>query len=217
MEPADGVVTEVAELVERRSAAAGTEVAGGRVRIAQELAVAAENQLVTEVLRARDTGVSWQVIGEILGVSRQAAFKRFGIVRDPETGETMTRTPVVDTIARAEEVFHALEDGNYEAVKELMTFRTSRVLTRTKVMQVWKSVLAEYGEFTGADGSFVSTPAPVKGLSLLPKNSTLGNATVQTTLRFEAGEMVGRISFTNQGKINGILILEPTELDNAPF
>ncbi|RIJ77003.1 hypothetical protein D1871_08495 [Nakamurella silvestris] len=217
MEQPDGVIAALADLVERRSSAAGTGTTAARVRVAQEIALAAENRLTTEILRARDEGVAWQVIAEILGVSRQAAFKRFGTVRDPETGETMIRTPVVDTLARAEGVFRALADGDYASVKELMTFSTSRLLTKTKVMQVWKSVLSEYGEFAGVEASFVSTPAQVKGLSLMPRSSTLGNATVQTTLRFEAGEMVGRVSFTNQGRINGILILDPTDLDGAPF
>lgn len=45
--------------------------------------------VASAVEQARDAGCTWQDIGDVLGVSRQAAFQRFGKPIDPRTGETM--------------------------------------------------------------------------------------------------------------------------------
>ena len=48
----------------------------------------AEHELEDAVAQARAAGHSWAEVGKALNVSRQAAFKRFGTVRNPFTGET---------------------------------------------------------------------------------------------------------------------------------
>ncbi len=44
------------------------------------------------VQQSRDAGHTWQEIGDLLGVTRQAAFQRFGRPIDPERGEPMDKT-----------------------------------------------------------------------------------------------------------------------------
>jgi hypothetical protein len=39
------------------------------------------------VQRAREAGRTWAEVGEVLGISRQAAFQRFGKPADPRTGQ----------------------------------------------------------------------------------------------------------------------------------
>jgi hypothetical protein len=41
------------------------------------------------VQRARAAGRTWAEVGEVLGISRQAAFQRFGKPADPRTGRPM--------------------------------------------------------------------------------------------------------------------------------
>lgn len=48
-----------------------------KVAVAQMQARAAEKALDDTVLAAREAGFSWQVIGDILGMTRQGANKRF--------------------------------------------------------------------------------------------------------------------------------------------
>jgi hypothetical protein len=43
------------------------------------------------VERAREAGRTWQELGDVLGVSRQAAFQRFGHPVDPRTGQLKGR------------------------------------------------------------------------------------------------------------------------------
>lgn len=51
------------------------EDALGHVRLVEIAAAQARRELVAEL---RGRGASWQAIGDVLGVSRQAAFERFG-------------------------------------------------------------------------------------------------------------------------------------------
>ena len=63
---------------------AGRDESGGWISRAAELAAAAERLLAAEVGLARGSGVTWDDIAGALGVSRQAAWKRFACPpRDP--------------------------------------------------------------------------------------------------------------------------------------
>ena len=59
------------------------------VRAAHKCRDAAEALLAAAVQEARREGRTWQEIGEVLGVSRQAAFQRYGKPIDPRNGEAM--------------------------------------------------------------------------------------------------------------------------------
>lgn len=48
-----------------------------RIAVAQIRLRAAERELDEAVMVARDVGLSWQVIGDVLGMTRQGANKRF--------------------------------------------------------------------------------------------------------------------------------------------
>ena len=39
-------------------------------------------------------GRTWQEIGDLLGVTRQAAFQRYGKPIDPRTGDVMSTSPI---------------------------------------------------------------------------------------------------------------------------
>src|SRR5665213_1519351 len=68
------------------------------------------------VEQARATGQTWQDIGDVLGVSRQAAFQRFGKPIDPRTGETMNTTPLPEAVSLAETNIEALAHGRWDDV-----------------------------------------------------------------------------------------------------
>ena len=50
-----------------------------RIAVAQMRLRAAERELVEAVMDARDVGLSWQAIGDVLGMIRQGANKRFHV------------------------------------------------------------------------------------------------------------------------------------------
>src|SRR6516162_2340185 len=75
------------------------------------------NEMADRVLRlcvqqSRDAGHTWQEIGDLLGVTRQAAFQRFGKPIDPRTGEPMDKTVrMPDAAQRAVTVLTQVLDG----------------------------------------------------------------------------------------------------------
>ncbi|KUO13614.1 hypothetical protein AQJ58_00450 [Streptomyces sp. DSM 15324] len=63
----------VRRISEERNATSHTE----RLSLAGELRTAAELRVLKEIARCRDSGVSWADIGAALGVSGQAAHRRY--------------------------------------------------------------------------------------------------------------------------------------------
>ncbi|PRY67207.1 hypothetical protein B0I08_107102 [Glaciihabitans tibetensis] len=188
------------------------------IRSADELITIAEARLHGAVIAARADGVSWQVIGDALGTSRQAAFKRFGAVPNPtsETGEHLMSQPVVNLVERTENVFRSLNKGDFGAVKSLMTFTCARALTKKRVMDVWTGVIASSGQFESCSKTVVQT---LDGRTVAEQlwNQYLGAGVVgQTQLNHEAGEWMGRVAYSSSGKITGILIVSPGST-NLPF
>ncbi|GLY39574.1 hypothetical protein Amsp01_055980 [Amycolatopsis sp. NBRC 101858] len=70
-----------ADLAERHRTAADAGQFAEWIARAGELAVAAERLLALEIELARGAGVTWVAVAGALGVSRQAAWKRFAGVR----------------------------------------------------------------------------------------------------------------------------------------
>ena len=187
------------------------------VAVAVGIERAADLHLRAAVAAARAHGVSWQLIGDALGVSRQAAFKRFGSAAAPETGGDLMTKPVVNLEERTEEVFRMLSKGDYAGVKALMTFTCARTLTQKKVMQVWDSVVQETGALESLSDTVVQT-ADGRNIILQQINQFLGAGLVgQTQLNHEAGEWIGRVAYNGSGKIAGLLIVHPMSAHNLPF
>ena len=191
--------------------------AAAAVAVAVGIERAAEAHLRSAVAAARAAGVSWQLIGEALGISRQAAFKRFGSAAALETGGELMTQPVVNLEERTEEVFRMLSKGDYAGVKALMTFTCSRTLTRKKVMQVWDGVVEQTGALESLSNTVIQT-ADGRNIVLQQINQLLGGGLVgQTQLNHEAGEWIGRVAYNGSGKITGMLIVHPMSASNLPF
>lgn len=182
------------------------------IREADELVRRSRQRLHEMVSIARSHGVSWQEIGGTLGVSRQAAFKRFGSKDESET----TAAQVTDLSERTREVFAHLDAGDYEAVRAHMTYTCARALTKRKLMSVWEQVRSDTGRLEACVDSTVQTADGSTPLSRLANRHLSAGAIVQVTLRHEAGEWIGRIAYNGSGKIIGILIAPPGSRD-LPF
>ena len=124
--------------------------------------------------------------------------------------------PVVDLVERTESVFRNLSEGDFAAVKSMMTFTCSRALTKKKVMGVWEEVLTSTGELESLSNTEIQTR---DGRNLVEQlwNQYMGAGVIgQTQLNHEAGEWTGRVAFNSGGKIEGILIVSPGST-NLPF
>ena len=178
---------------------------------ADELVRRSHARLSELVAGARSQGASWQAIGDVLGVSRQAAFKRFakdeGGVKPAQTTDLLERTSLV---------FAHLDAGDYESVRAHMTYTCGRALTRRRLMGVWDQVRSESGGLEACVDPTVQTADGSTPLSAFANRHLSTGAIVQVTLRHEAGEWIGRVAYNGSGKITGILIAPPGSRD-LPF
>ena len=190
------------------SADASVSAAGATsaIQAANALSTAAHDSLASLVGAARRSGVSWQVIGDAIGVSRQAAFKRFGSAGEPPTEGSTMADQSIDLSARTREVFERLSAGDYEAVRATMTYSCARTLTKRKVMSVWDQVVRDTGKLESCDELTVRTPDGTNALTKFAGRLLSNGAIVQTTLRHEAGDWIGRVAYNGSGKITGLLI-----------
>ncbi|MEO7587740.1 MAG: hypothetical protein ABIS84_06890 [Arachnia sp.] len=163
---------------------------------------------------ARAHGQSWADIGDVLGISRQAAFKRFGRPHDPRTGDEMNDTTTASSVvALTERVFWMLDAGDYAAIADLMTTGTARVLTREVLLGMWASAVAEAGNLLACRRTRAELG---DGTVLHPDESVLGLVIGATELECEAGQWVGRLAIDTEHRVVGLLVVPPGS-DSLPF
>jgi hypothetical protein len=168
------------------------------VRVASELAAAAAAALRLSVDLARTAGRTWQELGDVLGVSRQAAFQRFGHPIDPRTGEPMSNAMLPGAAAKATQLMIDWLDEHYDQVTADFTGRMSEVLPVSRLTAAWAQVIGMVGNYEGMGE---------------PLTRQAGDLTiVEIPLRFEAGEMKGRVVYDTGGKVAGLYILKPDAL-----
>ncbi|WP_285241882.1 hypothetical protein [Pseudarthrobacter sp. MEB009] len=157
---------------------------------------------------------TWAEIGGVLGMSRQAAFKRFGSARDPRTGETMQAgMKAMDVAARTEQVFRLVDSGDYGSLAPMLTDDAAAVLTRGRVLGTWAQAVADTGNLVSFHGTGVELP---DGSALSPGEEATGTLVGHTMIDCEAGQWVGRVAFNAAGLITGLLIV-PTQHGELPF
>jgi hypothetical protein len=186
------------------------------IRRADELVKLSESRLQESVAAARRRGVSWQSIGDALGVTRQAAFKRFSTATENVLERKDMAQLTIDLTHRTEEVFHNLDKGDYDAVKAHMTYTCSRVLSKRKMLGLRGNITTATGRLETCASTTVQTPDGRSSLEKITNRHLMGGAVVQTTLQHEAGEWIGRVAYNGAGKITGILIAPPDSRD-LPF
>lgn len=164
----------------------------------------AESDLRTAVDRARSAGRSWAEIGETLGTSRQAAFQRFGRPIDPRTGALLAPDlppgAAEAALDGAVEVIAALAAGRWEAVRRDFDPRLAAALPdAAAVAATWARLAALVGAYEGIGEPWVHRIGEL--------------AVVDVPLYFEAGDLVGRIGYRDDGTIAGLWFHRP---DAAP-
>ncbi|MGW9628984.1 hypothetical protein [Microbacterium sp. NPDC055521] len=215
--PDDGVsLPALAAMVEGAQAVGIPVDDAAAIRQADQLVRRSQAQLADLVVATRAAGVPWQAIGDALGVSRQAAFKRFGgAVARPEKEMEMAEQ-VIDLMDRTRAVFERLDAGDYEAVRTQMTYACARTLSKRKIQGVWNQVVTETGRLESSSELTVQTPDGANALSKFANRVLANGAIVQATLRHEAGEWIGRVAYNGSGKITGLLIA-PQGSRDLPF
>lgn len=189
----DGVAGPAARAVDLAGRLAGPRTgAAASLRWAEELKNLADDLLVTTAARAHAEGLSWQDIGNELGISRQAAFQRFstgvGARVGPRRGEGQL-------IGRAQEVFGALADGRFAEVTAAFTARMAQQVTESELADVWGGCIESLGAYDRL------TAASVR------HNGSL--RVVHGSLVFADGILDARLALDRSRMISGLLITDP--------
>lgn len=154
----------------------------------------AERVVIAAVQQARRDGTSWQAIGDALGVTRQAAFQRYGKPVDPRTGAPMNTTPLPDAASLAAAVIDDLAAGRWEAVTAQFDPTMRDGLPATALAAAWAQIVGLAGAYESRGETDAQRAADI----------TVAN----TALVFEAGDFVARIAFRDDRTIAGLHILE---------
>ncbi|MGY6023584.1 DUF3887 domain-containing protein [Streptomyces spinosirectus] len=168
------------------------------IRRAQGIDELAEQVLRLCVQQGRDAGHTWQEIGDLLGVTRQAAFQRFGRPIDPRTGEPMDKTVrMADAAPRAITIVKAVLDGRMDEARQSFDAQVLEAFTDEARANGLATVTGLVGAFEGfGEGE--------------PFVRRIGDHTVvDIPLRYEAGDMKARVAFDTDEKVAGIFILAP--------
>lgn len=173
------------------------------VRLAVDLRQVADQALAACVRRARDAGHTWQELGDTLNTTRQAAFQRFGrpagpADTDPTTGRTMTEEILPGAAERALAVFTALFEARDEEIAADFDETMRSQLPIGKLGEVRAQLADLIGRYEYPGEPFAR---------LIGKHTV-----IDVPLSFEAGEMNGRVSYGQDGKISGLFVLTPQAL-----
>jgi hypothetical protein len=168
------------------------------VRRAQDVNGLAEQVLKLCVQQCRDAGRTWQEIGDLLGVTRQAAFQRFGKPIDPRTGEPMDKTVrMADAAQRAVAIVTAVLEGRMDEARQSFNAQVLEAFTD----EVRGDGLATVTGLVGAFEGFGEGEPFVRRIG--------DHTVVDIPLRYEAGDMKARVAFDTHEKVAGLFILAP--------
>ena len=166
------------------------------VRRAQQADELAQQVLKLSVQRSRDVGHTWQEIGDLLGVTRQAAFQRFGKPIDPRTGEPMDKTVrMADAGPRAIQIATAVLEGRMDEARPTFNAQVLEKFTD----EVLGSALANVAALVGAFEGFGDAEPSVRRVG--------DHTVVDVPLHYEAGDMKARVAFDDDEKVAGFFIL----------
>jgi hypothetical protein len=147
------------------------------------------------VRRARKGGSTWAEVGQVLGISRQAAFQRFGRPADPRTGKPMAELMLPGAAERGAALLADLVAGRWAEVCRDFNERVAQKLDAGRVALVW-------ARLTGMIGQVEQVGEP---LAYQVGDLTL----VDIPLSFEAAERTARVSYDDEGKVAGLHFLPP--------
>lgn len=166
----------------------------GSIQRAATIQAAADEVVRAVVRQAREDGATWQVVGDALGVTRQAAFQRYGRPIDPRTGEPMNTTPLPGAAALATAVIDDLAAARWARVAEQFDPTMRDGLSEDALAAAWAQIVGLSGAFEQHGG---------------PEVARAGDMTItDTPLVFEAGDYTARITFRDDRTIAGLHILD---------
>jgi Protein of unknown function (DUF3887) len=165
------------------------------VRAASELVALADRSLRLSVDAARNAGHTWQEIGDLLGVTRQAAFQRFGHPIDPRTGRPMSEAILPGAAERGTQLMIDWIEQRYDEVAAHFDATVAEKLPASQLPVAWAQLIGMVGAYQGMGEATTHAAGDL--------------TVVDIPMTFEASEMKGRVVLNSEGKVAGLFVLRP--------
>jgi hypothetical protein len=184
------------------TAGLGAASGGERPPVLEALAAARSTGLVLEdivrilVRQARAEGHAWAAVGDILHVTRQAAYQKFGSDEDP--GDGVTEVPAAAVAGAAETAAAVIADfaaGRWPEMRERFDARMQDACSAGLLDSVRSRLAAELGELRRTRRPVVT----VRGRYTV----------VDVPLVLERGVRKGRVTLNGDGRVAGFFVLVP--------
>ncbi|QIK72536.1 hypothetical protein G7070_09960 [Propioniciclava coleopterorum] len=167
---------------------------------AREAVAAADIDLGRSVTAAHDAGHTWQEIADTLGVSRQAAYKRFAHAElgDPTTTVAPDHTP---TEAAARDAASLFGRDDLASLRARMTSTCARSLGVKRLRTVRAQIVDAIGahESIGAATLHHLDGEPLRGRAP-------GPIVGRVVLHHEEGDAVAHVALNRRGRVLGITV-----------
>ena len=151
-----------------------------------------EDTLHALVRRARTEGHTWAEIGQVLNVTRQAAFQRFGGGQTPDVGDERMQ-PIADAGHKATQVLELLLGERWDELWATFDARVSKAAS----IEVFQAALAQARTNFGAFVAFGTPTCKVVG----------DYTVVDVPMALERGDGIGRVSFNADEEVAGLFLL----------
>ncbi len=187
-----------AEMAVRALRHEGRADPSGRSRLAALAVGRTLEDVATDVLRAfvrsaRAAGHTWQEIGDVLRISRQAAQQRFGEGVREET--TVDGNEDVILGGRALAIVERWQQGKAGELSEEFDDKLKEQLTPPRLSDAWAQVEQLVGSLTAVGRPTLTRRGP--------------HRVVDVPLAFERGPMKARVTFDGEGRVCGLFVLYP--------
>lgn len=156
-----------------------------------------EDTLRALVEQARGTGHTWAEIGDVLHVSRQAAFQRFGGGRRPTVEDGALAVPVEGAVEHAAPVLRAFLDGRFDDARSAFGERMQKACSVELLADVREKVRREAGEVQAVGIPVVSVRD--------------GYTVVDIPVSLEHGDGIGRVVLDADRRVAGFFV-RPAEV-----
>ncbi len=163
------------------------------IAAARAAADAIERATTAAVGQARAAGSTWQEIGEVLSISRQAAHQRFG---QRHRGAADAADEML--ARRARQIFAQVDAGEWDAASADWHQLMHEADALTRVREAWDGITATAGPLQKV---WDSRPAHNDGPYRI----------VDVPLSFHHGPMRGRVVFTHDAEVAGLFLSPPDD------
>ncbi len=162
----------------------------------RSLAMVVDDTMRALVDSARKDGLTWAEIGDVLHVSRQAAFQRFGAsVRESGPDREITMREVQDAFDRAVSILDDFLDEGFARMRSTFDQRMRERCSVELLRAVRRKLETEVG--------------PLQELGKPAVSVRAGYAVVKTPILFERGERTGIVTLDADKQVAGFFVMPP--------